>query len=135
MISDENLQKIYYFPVGKLEPIGSGPDSSTWDRAPIEQIQNDIYGSSSHIQKRFAINEPKKLQRALKLCMKEINQGVSDDLVGIANHVPYCLFQQLRNGDDITTIVDNFLRSIQTKLDDIKKQRRDEYLQRIHREV
>jgi hypothetical protein len=100
-------------------------------RISVEQIHYDMYGNPSDIDKRFGIDDSRKLERTLHVCLKEIKEGIDESLVAVANHVPFCLIHELEDARDIKLVANDFLRNMSSKLSEIRQKHRHEVFESV----
>ena len=99
------------------------------------QINNDIYGDPLDIEKRFGMKNSQKLERVLRICLKEIKKGIEPTLVAVAHHVPYCLIRRTEDERDMKKLADEFLGDMSNRLTDIKRNQLGQHVQLIDRTV
>jgi hypothetical protein len=85
-------------------------------RIPISQIEKDLYGEPTDIQRRFGFKSTIRLERALKKCEKELKKGAQPALIAVANHVPYTLLRFLQDNGNIKELASTFLNDMKRKM-------------------
>lgn len=85
-------------------------------RLPVEQIKKDLYGEPDDIKQRYGLKSTLKLERVLKRCLKELDDGQDRTLVAVANHIPFALLRSLEIDRNVKNAAKKFLDEIRQKL-------------------
>lgn len=92
----------------------------------VEQILKDLHGDPVEIKRRFGAKSTLKLNQTLKRCVKEIDEGIPEPLVAVANHIPLTLLRSFRSSRNKIEVIERFLREINEKLNTMASKKTDD---------
>ncbi|CAF3689036.1 unnamed protein product [Rotaria sordida] len=98
----------------------------------VSQIKKDLYGDKIDFKKRFGTKSSLKFERALELCMKEIEEGVNSALSGVAHNIPFMLIRDIQNSRNVKQVATDFFRNIMTSNENESKENPEFTINAVH---
>ncbi|CAF1049511.1 unnamed protein product [Rotaria sordida] len=98
----------------------------------VSQIKKDLYGDKIDFKKRFSTKSSLKFERALELCMKEIEEGINSALPAVAHNIPFMLIRDIQNSRNVKQVVTDFFRNIMTSNENESKENPEFTINAVH---